>query len=71
MEETISDINLKLEWSRTGQDLKVWVPNGGLMKVNVLLYNSVTGYVDPLLSARQVKWITEHYQQKRKNYVFA
>jgi hypothetical protein len=65
MEETISDIDLKLDWGRTGQHLRVtakWRDG--------VLYSSVTGQTSPLLSERQVKWITEHFQQKKKNYVF-
>jgi hypothetical protein len=60
----IPDMSLILEWNRTKEHLKVSVPN-------TPLYNSATGFVSPLLSARQVKWITEHHQQKRMKYVFA
>lgn len=64
MEEEISDIDLRLDWGRTGQHLKV-------RHKDRLLYSSVTGQASPALSVRQVKWITEHYEQKRKKYVFA
>jgi len=62
--ETINDINLKLEWFDFGQHLRV-------KHEGIVVYNSRVRIVSPLLSERQVKWITEHYQQKRKNYVFA
>ena len=63
MDNEINDIQLKLEWVSFGQHLKV-------SHKNEVLYNSRTGIASPLLSARQVKWIIEHYQQKRKSYVF-
>jgi hypothetical protein len=65
MPTEIPDIDLVLEWNRTKEHLKVSVPVGGL------LFNSVTGFASPVLSERQVKWITEHYEQKRRKYVFA
>lgn len=64
MAEQISDIDMLLVWSRTGTDLKVQTTEG------TLLYNSVTGFVHTSLSPRQVKWITEDYERKKKNYVF-
>jgi hypothetical protein len=59
-----ADIDLSLKWNRTKDQLKVSVND-------LVLFNSVTGLVSPQLSARQVKWITEHYEQKRMKYVFA
>ncbi len=70
MEERISDIDMHLEWGRTGETLKVYVKNGGLLSIDVMVYNSITGFASPLLSPRQVKWITEDYEKKRKKYVF-
>jgi len=63
MAEKISDLDLKLEWNRTGTELKVFY--GGWM-----IYSSATGYVSGDLSPRQVKWINEDYKRKRKNYKF-
>lgn len=65
MPTEIPDIDLKLVWNRTKDGLKVFGPD------NTLLYNSWVGVVDPGLSERQLKWITEHYNQKRMKYVFA
>jgi hypothetical protein len=65
MEEKISDLDIILEWSRTGKDLKAKTTKGEL------LYSSVTGIASPVLSERQVNWITEDYNRKKKNYVFA
>lgn len=70
MAKEINDLDLKLEWGRTGEHLKVYAVNGGLLSIDVLLFNSVTGFVSPYLTARQVKWITEDYERKRKKYVF-
>ena len=64
MAEKISDIDMLLDWSRTGEHLKVVTTEG------TLLYSTVTGFVSPLLSARQLKWIEEDYKRKKKNYVF-
>lgn len=64
MEEKISDIDMLLEWSRMGDHLKVVTTEG------TLLYNTVTGFVHPSLTPRQVKWIEEDYKRKKKNYVF-
>jgi hypothetical protein len=64
MQEKISDLDIILEWSRTGDSLKAKTTEG------TLLYSSVTGISSPLLSPRQVKWITEDYTRKKKNYVF-
>ena len=64
MEETISDLDLKLEWSRTGDNLKV-------THKGTVVYSSITGKASPLLSQRQVKWIYEHFTRKKKNYVFS
>jgi hypothetical protein len=55
---------MRLEWNRIGDHLKVVLANG------TLLYQSSIGYASPLLSARQVKWIQEDYNRKKKNYVF-
>jgi len=63
MQESISDLDLKLEWSRTGEDLRV--TNKGKV-----LYSSVSGLVSPSLSPRQVRWITEDYERKRKQYAY-
>ena len=71
MSKEISDLDLVLVWSRTKEHLKVYVNNGGLLKIDILLFNSVTGFVSPLLSDRQVKWIVEDYERKRRVYVFA
>jgi len=65
MEEKISDLDMILEWSPTGANLKVRTVEG------TLLFSSVVGFVSPLLSERQVKWVTEDYNRKKKNYVFA
>ena len=65
MAETVSDLDMILEWSRSKQDLKVHTVEG------TLLYSSASGFVNPLLSERQVKWVTEDYNRKKKNYVFA
>ena len=62
--EKISDMDILLEWSRTGEHLKAATTEG------TLLYNSVTKFVSPSLSARQVKWIEEDFKRKKKNYVF-
>lgn len=62
--QEISDMEMTLSWGRTQQDLRV-THRGQMM------YNSVTGQFSPELTKRQVKWITEHYEQKRKKYVFA
>lgn len=62
--ETISDLDMRLEWNRIGDHLKVVLTNG------TLLYQSSIGYASPQLSARQVKWIQEDYNRKKKNYVF-
>lgn len=63
--ETISDLVLELVWSRTKEHLKVYGHQG------TLLFNSVTGFIHPTLSDRQVKWILEDYERKRRIYVFA
>lgn len=63
--EKISDLDLELVWSRTKEHLKVYDRQGTLM------FNSVTGFIHPLLSDRQVKWILEDYEAKRRIYVFA
>jgi hypothetical protein len=68
MSKEISDLDLILVWSRTKEHLKVYVNNGGLLKIGILLFNSVTGFVHPLLSDRQVKWILEDYERKRMIY---
>jgi hypothetical protein len=68
MSKEISDLDLILVWSRTKEHLKVYVNNGGLLKIDILLFNSVTGFVHPLLSDRQVKWILEDYERKRMIY---
>lgn len=65
MAKTVSDLDMILEWSRTGTDLKVRTVEG------TLLFSSSVGFVSPLLSERQVKWVTEDYNRKKKNYVFA
>jgi hypothetical protein len=65
MSEKFSDSQLNLEWLSWGQHLKVWAPD------KTLLFSSVTGEIHDNLSDRQVKWILEHYEQKRKVYVFA
>ena len=59
----IDDMELRLEWFDFSQHLRV-------IHEGVVLYNSRVRIVSPLLSDRQVKWITEHYEQKRKKYVF-
>jgi hypothetical protein len=59
-----SDIDFTLTWNRTKEHLKVTIND-------LVFFNSATGFVSPLLSARQVKWITEHHEQKRMKYVFA
>lgn len=64
MAEKISDLDMILEWNRTGTDLKVRTVEG------TLLFSSTTGFVSPLLSERQVKWVTEDYTRKKKNYIF-
>jgi len=69
MSKEISDLDLVLVWSRTKEHLKVYVNNGGLLKIGILLFNSVTGFVSPLLSDRQVQWILEDYERKRMIYV--
>ena len=71
MSKEISDLDLVLVWSRTKEHLKVYVNTGGLLKIDILLLNSVTGFMSPLLSDRQVKWILEDYERKRRVYVFA
>jgi hypothetical protein len=63
-EEQYRDSQLRLEWLSWGQYLKVWAPD------KTLLFSSVTGDISPALSDRQVKWILEHYEAKRKCYVF-
>lgn len=63
MNEVYRDKDLTLEWGFFGQDLKV-------LHGEVVLYSSLTGFVHEALSKRQVKWITEHYNQKKNNYVF-
>ena len=65
MPTEIPDTDLELKWNRTNEHLKVYDRQA------TLLFNSNTGFVNPLLSDRQVKWITEHYEQKRRKYVFA
>jgi len=65
MAETVSDLDMILEWSRTKQDLKVHTVEG------TLLFSSAAGFVSPLLSDRQVKWVTEDCNRKRKKYVFS
>lgn len=60
----IPDIELKLEWTRMKDHLRV-------LHKGVLLYSSASGFASPVLSTRQVKWITEHYDLKRMKYVFA
>lgn len=65
MAKTVSDLDMILEWSRTGADLKVRTVEG------TLLFSSATGFVSHLLSERQVKWVSEDYNRKKKNYVFA
>jgi len=60
----IADKDLGLDWVSFGQHLKVY----GTGKE--LLFNSVTSFVSPKLTQSQVKWISEHYQKTRKNYVF-
>jgi len=62
--EKWTDSKLTLKWDRTGADLRVYTPEGELV------YTSVVGFVHPDLSARQAKWISDHYNAKRKNYVF-
>lgn len=63
--EQFRDSQLQLEWLSWEQHLKVWAPD------KTLLFSSVTGEISPALSDRQVKWILEHYEAKRKVYVFA
>jgi len=65
MEEKISDLDVILDWGRTGQHLKARTTKG------TLLYSSDTGFSSPLISERQFKWINEDYKRKRKNYVFS
>lgn len=60
----ISDIDLKLEWTYHQEHLKVKAKDGEVV------FNSVTKYASPRLTERQVKWITEHYEEKRRKYVF-
>ena len=62
--EKVSDMDILLEWSRTGETLKATTTEG------TLLYNSATKFVSPSLSTRQVKWIEEDFKRKKKNYVF-
>ena len=64
MDEKISDLDILLHWGRTGEHLKVHTTEG------TLLFSSVTGDFSPLLSDRQVKWILEDYNRKRKKFVF-
>jgi hypothetical protein len=59
----IDDMDLRLDWGSTNQYLKVY-------HKNTLVYNSEISFFSPVLEPRQVKWITEHYEQKRKKYVF-
>ncbi len=61
--EVYSDKDLTLVWEFHNQELKV-------LHGEVILFNSLTGFVHEALSPRQVKWITEHYQSKRNHYVF-
>ena len=63
MEETLSDLDLRLEWNRTGESLRV-------THKGTVVYNSITGMLSGLLSDRQVKWILEDYNRKRKKFVF-
>lgn len=63
MDEIYRDKDLTLEWGFFGHDLKV-------LHGEVVLYNSLTGFVHEALSHRQVQWITDHYNKKRNNYVF-
>lgn len=64
MEEKVSDLDIILHWGRTGEHLKAHTSEG------TLLFSSVTGEFSPLLSDRQVKWILEDYNRKRKKFVF-
>ena len=47
MEEKISDLNLSLEWNRTRQDLRVYAKAGSVLKIDVLVFNSLTGFASP------------------------
>ena len=62
MSNEMSDLDLELKWSRTKEHLKVYDRQATLM------FNSVTGFVHPLLSDRQVQWILEDYERKRMIY---
>lgn len=64
MNETWSDSKLILKWNMSGQALRVYAPDG------TLLYSSEVDSVHPSLSQRQATWIREHFQAKRKRYVF-
>lgn len=70
MKETWSDSKLELKWGipRAWGDacdvLRVYAPDG------TLLYTSVTDFIHQSLSPRQATWIREHFQAKRKRYVF-
>jgi len=65
MSKELSDLDLELKWSRTKEHLKVYDRQANL------LFNSVTGFIHPILSDRQVKWILEDFERKRAVYVFA
>ena len=62
--DTYDDKRLILTWVSFGQHLKVKGPDG------VLLINTRTNFVSEKISARQVKWILEHYEAKKKTYAF-
>jgi len=61
----VKDSDLRIEWRFSGEHMRVADPNGEV------LLSTLTNFTSPRLTDRQVKWLKEHFEAKRKKYVFA